>query len=160
MRYPVSYRDQGGDWYLHCKWRQIGNHFLGSVLPWFQNVCHFHTSKQNNIRIIVSYSNVFSRTLKLLVKCRFNICHISLCKGWRHFLWIFNLLLIGRKLRLFRPYQAFLAWFELHWTYNSRENWLWKKAPPQKKKSKGVNINFLTILDHFCDLSCRCSQNN
>ena len=88
-----------GDWYSLCKWRQIGNHFLGSVLRWFQNVCHFYTSKQNNIRIIVSYSNVFSRTLKLLVKCSFNICDISLCKGWRHFLWIFNQLLIGWKLR-------------------------------------------------------------
>ena len=26
------------------------------------------------------------------------------------------------KKRFFRPYKAFLAWFEIHWTYNSREN--------------------------------------
>ena len=24
--------------------------------------------------------------------------------------------------RFFRPYKAFLAWFEIHWTYYSREN--------------------------------------
>ena len=24
--------------------------------------------------------------------------------------------------RLFRPYKAFLAWFEIHWMYYSREN--------------------------------------
>ena len=27
-----------------------------------------------------------------------------------------------------------------------------KRHPPKKKKVKGVNLNFLTILDHFWDL--------
>ena len=55
---------------------------------------------------------------------------------------------ISAKKSFIRPLKAFLACFELHWTYNSRENWLWKKAP---KEDKGINLTFLTILDHFWD---------
>ena len=51
-------------------------------------------------------------------------------------------------------WKAFLSWFQLHWTFISPRKWTLKKVPKIAKfrpKSKGVNLNFLTILDHFWD---------
>ena len=54
------------------------------------------------------------------------------------------------------PLKAFLAVFELHWTYNSQENWLWKKVP---KKSNGVMVPkgtffFLICLNNLPLVAC------
>ena len=51
----------------------------------------------------------------------------------------------------FTPWKTFLAWFELQWTYIFIENGLWKslKNGQISPKSKGVNLNFLTIFEIF-----------